>query len=391
VARRDDASRVTSGGATATSQVVSLPDTTLVEEALHGDERAFAALVERHRGRTLRSTRVLLGDVEEAQDVVQDALLVAHSDLGRLREPERFGAWLGAIATNLARMRLRARRAGWTTIDELRGGVLATDPEEHLEALELALLVRSELDALPPGQREVARLYYLGGLSAPEIAELRGETPGAVRVRLHRARNRLRDRLADPTTEEEPMIEVELQDVLVRVVAEDADADVPRLANRDLRIVLLAESGGDRVLPIWIGAFEGDALALRHGGAEMPRPMTPDLMARLVEATGSTVDRVAITRLEAKTFYATVTLALKGRREDLDARPSDALNLALRVGAPIVVAEEVMAEAGQVIERLEDLDREYESGYCESGPGAWRSLSAELVKALWPKPPEPTK
>jgi RNA polymerase sigma factor (sigma-70 family) len=373
--------------------VVSSPDTTLVEEALHGDERAFAALVERHRSRTLRSTRSVLGDAEEAQDVVQDALLVAHRDLARLREPERFGAWLGAIATNLARMRIRARRAGWTTLDELRGGVLGADPEERLEALELALLVRSELDALPPGQREVARLYYLDGLSAAEIGELRGETHGAVRVRLHRARNRLRDRLAPlaPTTKEEPMIEVELKDVLVRVVAEDADADVPRLANRNLRVILLAESGGDRFLPIWIGAFEGDTLALRHGGAEMPRPMTPDLMARLVEATGGTVERVAITRLEEKTFYATVTLALNGRREDLDARPSDAVNLALRVGAPIVVAEEVMAEAGEVLESLDDLACAYDPDESETAPGAWRPLSADLVKALWPKPPEPAK
>jgi RNA polymerase sigma factor (sigma-70 family) len=368
--------------------VVTEPDSTLVGDALEGDAAAFGALVERHRGRAEAVARRVLGDPDEAQDVVQESLLVAHRDLRRLRHPDRFAAWLGAIAANLARMRLRARRTGWTTVEELRGGVRPAQPDELLEALERASLVHSELDALPAGQRDVARLYYLEGLSAPEIAALRGESPGSVRVRLHRARNRLRDRLAPlaPITKEVPMIEVELQDVLVRVLAEDAGAEVPRLANRSLRVVLLKEKGAERLLAIWIGAFEGDTLALRHGGGEMPRPMTPDLMARLVEATGSRIERVTITRLEEKTFHALVSLALDGRQEKLDARPSDAINLAVRVGAPILVAEEVMAEAGL---RPEGLDEELACIYQpdEEGPGEWRSLSADLVKSLWPTPP----
>ena len=370
--------------------MVTEPDSTLVGEALDGDAAAFGALVERHRARAEAVARRVLGNPDEAQDVVQESLLVAHRDLRRLRDPDRFAAWLNAIAANLARMRLRARRTGWTTVEELRGGVSSAEPEpdELLETLERATLVHSELDALPAGQRDVARLYYLDGLSAAEIAALRGESQGSVRVRLHRARNRLRDRLAPlaPTTKEDPMVEVELQDVLVRVLVEDAAAEAPRLANRNLRVVLLKEKAAERVLPIWIGAFEGDALALRLGGGEMPRPMTADLMARLVEATGSRVERVAITRLEEKTFHALVSLALDGRREELDARPSDAINLAVRVGAPILVTEEVMAEAGLPPGGLdEELACKFESD--EEGPAEWRSLSADLVKSLWPTPP----
>jgi RNA polymerase sigma factor (sigma-70 family) len=372
--------------------VASAPDASLATAALDGDDTAFESLVARYRPRTAAIARSVLRDPDEAEDVVQEALLVAHRDLARLRDPASFGAWLGAIAANLARMRLRQRRAGWTTVEELRGGVRSAEPYELLEALERTTLVHSELDALPAGQRDIVRLYYLEGLSAPEIAALRGESQGSVRVRLHRARNRLRDRLAPlaPTAKEDLMIEVELKDVLVRVLVEDADAEVPRLANRNLRVVLLEEKNGERLLPIWIGAFEGDALALRLGGGEMPRPMTPDLMARLVEATGSRVEQVAITRLEEKTFYALVALALDGRQEELDARPSDAINLAVRVGAPILVTEEVMAEAGLPPDGLdEELACKFPPD--EEGPGEWRSLSADLVKALWPKPPEPAK
>ncbi len=183
------------------------------------------------------------------------------------------------------------------------------------------------------------------------------------------------------------MIEVELQDVIVRILAEDAESETPRLANRHMRIVLLKERDGERVLPIWIGAFEGDALALRLGGEETPRPLTPDLMARLLEATGAEVARVAVTELRENTFYALVTLTVDGKTLELDARPSDAVNLAVRVGAPIVVAETVMDEAGRMPEQLpaELCSRDPD----EEGPGEWRSLSPELVKALWPKPPTP--
>ncbi len=183
------------------------------------------------------------------------------------------------------------------------------------------------------------------------------------------------------------MIEVELQDVIVRILAEDAESETPRLANRNLRIVLLKERAGERVLPIWIGPFEGDALALQLGRGETPRPLSHDLMARLVEASGGQVEQVAVTRLEENTFYAVVTVAFEGRTAELDARPSDALNLAVRVGAPIYVDEHVMTQAGRTPEQLpEELACPAPD---EGGPGEWLSLSPELVKALWPKPPTP--
>jgi uncharacterized protein len=365
--------------------VSAAPDAGLVAAALDGDERAFADLVERHRGRVRLVAFRLLGDWTEAEDVAQEALLAAHATLARLRDPDRFGAWLAAIAVNRAKMRLRSRRAGWTSLDELAGGVVAPSPE----AAAADEPVREALEALSATQLEAVLLHYVEGLSTAEIAARRGESPGAVRVRLHRARGRLRSSLAPATGKEQEMIEVELQDVLVRALAEDADKELPRLANPHLRVVLLREKDGDRVLPIWIGAFEGDALALQLGGEKTPRPLTPDLMARTIDALGGSVERVEVTRIEDNTFYAVVAIAVDGRREQLDARPSDALNLAARVGAPVYVAPEVLeghSRAADVMpEELDCFEENFGSPDVE-GPGEWRSLTPDLVRALVPKP-----
>jgi bifunctional DNase/RNase len=107
--------------------------------------------------------------------------------------------------------------------------------------------------------------------------------------------------------ETKTMIEFELYDVLVHAVP-GGDAP-PRLTNERLRIVVLREKGGERVLPIWIGAGEGDALAWHRGGEATPRPLTSDLMASLLETTGGRVESVTISSLREKTFYAVVTWA----------------------------------------------------------------------------------
>jgi hypothetical protein len=317
---------------------------------------------------------------EEAEDLVQEALLRAYLGLSQLRDPARFGAWLCGIAVNLAKMRLR-RRA-------LEARVVAEPSlDGRFEDRELLRLVRDAVDVLPAGQREVVLMHYIDDLSCDEIAALLGSSPGAVRVRLHRARQQLREELAvlAPTPkpkEEIRMIEVRLEDVVVRI----AEGDPMQLVT-DKRIVLLKESDGERLLPIWVGPPEGDALALRLTGETTPRPMTSDLMAELVRVTGARVERVVVTSLREKTFYAVIALAVDGRVDELDARPSDALNLAVRLGAPIFVEESVLAESGM---SPDDYAARLEAQAGEAGfelpPGEWRSLSAELLRSLYAAP-----
>ncbi|MFS0866684.1 bifunctional nuclease family protein [Microbacterium sp. 179-B 1A2 NHS] len=105
--------------------------------------------------------------------------------------------------------------------------------------------------------------------------------------------------------------------------------------------------GEGRVLPIWIGAQEATSILIAVEGAEAPRPLAHDLMRAMLTALDAKVARVEVTRVEDGTFFAEVTLAASGV-VTLDARPSDAVALASRTGAPIFVADDVLDEAGIV-------------------------------------------
>ncbi len=114
----------------------------------------------------------------------------------------------------------------------------------------------------------------------------------------------------------------------------------------NLPIVILREEGGQRLLPIWIGVFEANAIALRIDGFEPPRPMTHDLLFATFGALGASVAKIVISDLRDTTFYAQIHFQRGGETEAiLDARPSDALALALRAEAPIFVCRSVLDKA----------------------------------------------
>lgn len=357
--------------------------------ALRGDPRAFAALVSVHRGRATAVATRMLGSRDEAEDVVQEALLRSYLSLSQLREPTRFATWLCGIAVNLAKMRLRQRV---TQARALRAAAATNgDAPDALEERAVLQVVREAVELLPATQREAVLMHYVDDLSCDEIASLLGSSAGAVRVRLHRARSQLREELAAfaPVTAERVrrearMLEMRVEDVLVRVSDEGPSEPVARQ-----RIILLKEAGGDRVLPIWVGPPEGDALALKLHDEPTPRPMTSDLMASLIRIMGARVERVTISSLREKTFYALIGVAVDDRVEEVDARPSDALNLAVRVGAPIFAAAGVVDEAASSPDDLpEKLEREAAQGGDELPPGRWASLSGEMLRPLY-EPPRP--
>ena len=110
-------------------------------------------------------------------------------------------------------------------------------------------------------------------------------------------------------------------------------------------IVLLKTRDGNKFLPIWIGHPEAAAILMKLQGANTPRPMTHDLIGEILSELEVSCTRVAVTELRENTFYAEVTLQLNGREIGIDSRPSDALALAVRTGAPIFAAEDVISES----------------------------------------------
>lgn len=126
------------------------------------------------------------------------------------------------------------------------------------------------------------------------------------------------------------------------------------------RVVILREVGSDRYLPIWIGPYEADAIALHMEGAQPPRPLTHDLLKSVISELGARVDYVVVDDLRNDTFYARIILEINGHRVEVDSRPSDAIALAIRAEVPIYVEDKVMDEAGVIPEEGVPLEGEEE-------------------------------
>jgi uncharacterized protein len=116
----------------------------------------------------------------------------------------------------------------------------------------------------------------------------------------------------------------------------------------NMPIVILKDRAGERVLPIWVGIFEANAIALQIENITTPRPMTHDLLRNVITDLDGTVERIVVSDLKDNTFFALIHLTVRGEPVTVDARPSDAIALALRTRAPILVEESVIENAETV-------------------------------------------
>jgi bifunctional DNase/RNase len=112
-------------------------------------------------------------------------------------------------------------------------------------------------------------------------------------------------------------------------------------------IVVLRDLEGQRVLPIWVGVFEANAIAVQIENVTLPRPMTHDLLRNVISDLHAEVERIVVNDLRDNTFFAIIQLLVNGERVLIDARPSDAIALALRARAPIFVEDHVVDHARQ--------------------------------------------
>src|SRR5688500_6650077 len=137
---------------------------------------------------------------------------------------------------------------------------------------------------------------------------------------------------------------------------------VDRITN--MPIVILKDREGERVLPIWVGIFEANALAMQIENSATPRPMTHDLLRNII--LDGRVDRVVVSDLKDNPFFAIIHLTVKGEPVVVDARPSDAIALALRTRSPILVEETVIDNAKPMDFTSEGADSERLQKWLES-------------------------
>jgi bifunctional DNase/RNase len=190
------------------------------------------------------------------------------------------------------------------------------------------------------------------------------------------------------------MVEVTVHDVLFRV-PKGAEVQWPQdvLKLRSMATVVLKEREGEHYLSIWVGLPDAIAIAQPLAAVVPPRPMTHDLIARLVEVSASRVEKIAVTKLHDRTFYAILWVRVGDRVHEIDARPSDALSLALRVQVPIFVAVDLFEQQSQsleqmpatLVQRSQELDP---SGDTEIELRSFRSLLSKDVSGPLPSPQE---
>ena len=122
-------------------------------------------------------------------------------------------------------------------------------------------------------------------------------------------------------------------------------------------VVILKEKDAERFLPIWIGIYEANAIALKITNITPERPITHDLLANILQSADMKLKKIEVTALTNEVFYARLFIGIDGKDVEIDSRPSDAIALAVRLTCPILVAQEVLDKAGVLPEKEEDEEK----------------------------------
>ncbi len=177
------------------------PDRQIIEEIRNGQPRRFAALVDRHKDRALTLAVRVVGNREEAEELVQDSFVRAYRSLGDFRGDARFGTWFYRIVYNVCMTKVMRRRGGEVAVvtggeDEIARGVASpeeeTDSLKRLQDEELQRFVGHAIELLPEKQRIAISLYYVQELTYEEIAKVTEQPVGSVKTHLFRGREALR-------------------------------------------------------------------------------------------------------------------------------------------------------------------------------------------------------
>jgi RNA polymerase sigma factor (sigma-70 family) len=363
--------------------VVERTDRELVILARQGDKDAFGCLIERYRALANRIALRMVTSQDIAQDLVQEAMLQAYLSLNDLRNEESFRSWLYGIVLNVSKSYLRdqKRRSHFSealndnqSVDAWNSSSAPKDPQQIAIERELHSLVLSAIEGLPQAYREAARLYYYESLTLHEVAAITNASPGAIKVRLHRARNYLREKLYHAYPQTEPgitpkdrrktMIKAKIVDI---VKAEEK------------YIVLLQDEEQEKILPMWVGPMEGTAIAMGLRAFPTVRPMTFDFMSHLLDTLGAQLEEARVEVLKDDIFYGIAKVRIGDEVKEVDARPSDVLALAVRTNSPIYVAEEVMQQASKDLTTYEN-----ETGKVTPGEGVEAILKdfEQILKQL---------
>lgn len=315
-------------------------------------------------------------------DLAQESLLQAFLSLGQLREHSRFRGWLYGITLNVCREFIRSQRRSPISLEELAGGVHLADempsPESLTEAIELRQTIQNALGHLSEGNRAVVMMFYYESFSTVEIAEILGISLGAVKVRMHKARQQLKTYLEAVL----PIVHYPkgAKNMIPVILADTRSQETTGSGGKTFYMyqTVLFDEQSRRAIVIWIG--EAEALAIASGirkntSRTALRPITQVLMGNLLKAAGSSIEAVEIAKIEDNIFYASIKVKTSdGNVREVDSRPSDALALAVWHDIPIFVSEKVFEEIGVAV---------------PEGKKAYQRGIEEIINRVFSPPPQP--
>ena len=329
---------------------MKLSDEIIIQQCLEGDGNAFSLLVERYQNAVYGLCYHMVGNFADAQDLTQETFVRAYLELAKVRDFSRFARWLHRITVNVCKMWLRDRKGAdnipLEAVPQTEESFAdSNSPVKYAEAEELRLSITEAIASLSEKNRLAVTLDYNDGLSYGEIGDFLSVSPSAVKSRLHRARKELKEELI--TMVEDKFDEHKLpEDFPEKVIQEMTVGQMLMEPEKNIPVVILqSKADEEQALPIFIGMFEAMAICFAmQDSTKTMRPMTHDLMANMLEKLGAKVVRIVVTDLKEETFYARIVIQINGALKEIDARPSDAIALALRTGAPIFVAKSILSE-----------------------------------------------
>jgi len=322
---------------------MDIPDGDLVRLARDGDPAAFRLLVERHLPMARARAARLCPQPDDADDAVQDAFLQAFLALDRLRDPDRFAAWLAGIVANVCRA--QRRRPPLTLLgdwpENLHPASAATLPSA--EDLDRANVLSHAVAGLPPGQRHAVTRFYYADQPTGQIAA----TPGAAKASLHKARRRLREYITAHRPDLIPAASRRVPMTAVRIAHADPWPGRQPDGRTSVRhvLVILADDAGHRALPVRLpGPAQFWRLLSRPDDRDEDQRGAHDeeMTGRLLQAAGVAVDGVTVTDLGPGVTVTRIGVAGPGGTRPVTASLADGLTIAVIAGAPLAVDDPVM-------------------------------------------------
>ncbi len=343
-------------------------DSELVALARSGDKDAFSQLIERYQQMVRRIALGMVAHEETARELAQEALLQAYLSLDHLRDVSRFKSWLYGITLNVCRNYLRSQKIDVCSLETLVGGMFIDpsllsvgiiDPLVIAEEHELSQAILQSVYALSPAEREATLLFYYAQFRLSEIAVILGISITAVKGRLHKARKLLKEDVsawfegpyAPPALPQrrKTMIKVSVVD---SVTVMNKEKSGPAYS-----VVVLHDEAHNRALGIWVGQAEAFAIDRGLRQSPLPRPLTMNFIASILQSLGAVLEEVRIESLKDDIFYATARIRRDNTPHEIDARPSDAIALAVATRTPIFVSEEVLDMCGVALPEGKTLHR----------------------------------